>query len=706
MNCVPSRFAWAAASVAAILIALPGGCGAAQADQRGGPIASCKLAPLTVPGYADWPRIKSAIRKDPGTEAKIATMVAGMSLAEKVGQMTQPEIPNITPDEVRQYYIGSVLNGGGSWPGKNKHAAVADWLQLADAFWEASISTSAKVKIPLLWGIDAVHGHGNVYGATLFPHNIGLGAAHDPCLIRRIAAATARQIRVTGQDWTFAPTLAVVRNDRWGRSYEGFSENPGITRAYAGEMIRGLQDTEQRGEPGRRGSGASAANSAQRLGKHGVIATAKHFIGDGGTDEGIDQGVNKSSEAEMINTHGQGYYGALEAGVQTVMASFNSWSNADLGIAEGKVHGSKRLLNDILKQKLGFDGLIVSDWNGIGQVAGCSNFRCAQAINAGIDVFMVPDDWKAFIANIIDLVLKSEVPMSRIDDAVTRILRVKFRAGLFQQAKPSQREFAGESSRLTQRELARQAVQESLVLLKNNNAVLPLARNEKILVVGKSADSLPNQTGGWSLTWQGTGNSNADFPNGDTILAGIRQTAGDANVSFSEAADALNVADYKSVIAVIGETPYAEGQGDIAKQRTLDHAALHPRDLAVLNKVSGKGVPVVTVFVSGRPLYTNKELNRSDAFVAAWLPGTEGAGVADVLFRAADGTINKDFSGKLSYSWPRAACQTPLNVGNAAYDPLFAFGYGLTYTARRTVPQLDETSPTSCGQAAGSAKAR
>lgn len=622
--------------------------------------------------YTDWPSITSAIPKDPVMESQIAQIVAGMTLAQKIGQMTQPEIQNITPAEVTQYYIGSVLNGGGSWPGNNKHAAVTDWVARADAFYDASMATNMAVKIPIIWGTDAVHGHNNVYGATVFPHNIGLGAAHDADLVRRIGIATARAVRATGIDWAFAPTLAVVRDDRWGRSYEGFSEDPAIVNEYAGQIVTGYQ-----------GTFSSEAN---------LLVTAKHFMGDGGTDKGDDQGVTMCSLSDMINIHGQGYYSALAAGAQTVMASYSSWTNASLGINVGKMHGSQYMLTDVLKVKLGFDGFVVSDWNGIAQVPGCTNSSCPQAINAGIDMVMVPTDWKAFIANTIAQVQSGQIPMSRIDDAVTRILRVKMRAGLFSGRKPSQRLEAGNAAALQSRDLAREAVQKSLVLLKNNGNVLPLARGKKILVVGKSADSMPNQTGGWTLTWQGTGNNNADFPNGDTILAGIREAAGAANVTYSSNGRGVQIANFDAIIAVVGETPYAEGNGDIGPTQTLEHSSRYAEDLSVIKVVAGKGKPVITVFLSGRPLYVNNLLNRSDAFVAAWLPGTEGKGVSDVLFRNASGAINKDFTGKLSFSWPKAACQTPVNAGDASYAPLFPLGYGLTYSSTATVPQLDETS--------------
>ncbi|MER5264148.1 exo 1,3/1,4-beta-D-glucan glucohydrolase [Actinosynnema sp. NPDC002837] len=617
-----------------------------------------------LPHLDEWPKVDSRVKSNPSDERRVKKILAGMTLAEKVGQMTQPEIGAITPDEVREYGIGSVLNGGGSWPGRDKHASPQAWLALADAYWDAS--KASRTGIPAIWGIDAVHGNNNVYGATVFPHNIGLGAAHDPCLIRDIGKATAEQLRATGQDWAFAPTLAVPLDDRWGRTYEGFSEDPRITRAYGYEATRGLQ-----------------GNSRSRV---GVLATAKHFIGDGGTTGGKDQGVNPASEAEMINVHGQGYYGALAAGAQTVMVSFNSWTNDELD--EGKLHGSKLAVNDILKGKMGFDGLVVSDWNGIGQVAGCTNSSCPRAINAGIDVVMVPNDWKAFIANTVAQVENGEIPLARIDDAVTRILRVKLRSGVLDGERPSERDHAGSTDALEARKLARESVRKSQVLLKNNNRVLPLSPRAKVLVVGKSADSMQNQTGGWTLTWQGTGNTNADFPNGTTVLGGLKEALGEQNVVFSETGD-VDPAGFDAVIAVLGETPYAEGVGDIGK-RSLEAAKLYPNDLAVLDKVSGKGAPVVTVYLSGRPLHVNKELNRSDAFVASWLPGTEGGGVADLLVRGKH--TYPGFTGELSFSWPRSACQTPLDA-DADGDPLFKPGYGLRSWQTGNLGRLDETSP-------------
>ena len=640
----------------ALLLALTGGAALAQpsADALGA-----------------WPRIRSPIQHDAALESRVAAIVAGMNLAQKVGQMTQPEIQFISPDEVRRYYIGSVLNGGGSWPGKNKHASARNWVQLAQAYHQASMSTDMAVRVPVIWGTDAVHGHGNVFGATLFPHNIGLGATRDHRLVSEIGAATAKAMRATGISWAFAPTLAVVQDQRWGRSYESFSDDPAIVERLGGAFVRGMQGT---------------------LGSDsGALATAKHYLGDGGTQAGRDQGVTRVSAQTLRELHARGYYAALGAGAQTVMASFNSWYDAQRGIDHGKIHGSQLLLTELLKTRMGFDGLVVSDWNGIGQIKGCSNASCAQAINAGIDLVMVPEDWKAFIANTIAQVERGEIPMSRIDDAVSRILRVKLRAGLFEQA-PAQNRLAGLDEALQARELARRAARESLVLLKNNGQVLPLRRGQRVLVVGKAADNMGLQTGGWTLTWQGTGNLNSDFPVSETVLAGLRSALGDAQLVYSADARGVQVKDFDAVIAVIGETPYAEGNGDIPASGTLSHSSRYPEDLAVLKAVAGRGKPVISVLLSGRALHVNDLLNLSDAFVAAWLPGSEGGAIADVLLRSADGRVAHDFRGKLPVPWPRSACQTPLNR-HAGGKPLFALGYGLRYGQHQPIAQLDIRSP-------------
>ncbi len=640
--------------------------------------ASTKAA--APPTLIDWPQIKSAIAKDPAMEARIAKIVAGMSLPQKVGQMTQAEIKFATPADVKKYYLGSVLNGGGSWPQANKHATAADWVALADQYYEASMATDMPTQVPVIWGIDAIHGNSNVYGATLFPHNIGLGAAHNAKLVGKMAAEVGKAVRATGISWVFAPTLAVGRDARWGRAYESFSEDGALVRDYGAAYVTGLQ-----------GNFKHDAN---------VIATAKHFIGDGGTDQGKDRGVNKATFSEMINQHAQGYYGAFGAGAQTVMASYNSWHDLDAKVNYGKMHGSKALLTDALKTKMGFDGFVVSDWDANAEVPGCSNDSCAQAINAGMDMVMVPDNWKSFIANTIAQVQDGQIPMARIDDAVTRILRVKLRAGLFGK-KPSANVFAGKQDAMLARALARQAVRESLVLLKNNSGVLPLSRGKKILVVGKSADNMANQSGGWSITWQGTENKNSDYSTADTLLAGIVEAAGVANVTYSATAAGVDVSQFDVVIAVIGETPYAEGFGDIAASNTLRHSSRHPEDLAVLQAVSGKGKPVVTVMVAGRALYVNDLLNLSDSFVAAWLPGSEGKGVADVLFKNANGKINHSFSGTLSFSWPKLPCLSG-PIASTANERLFSLGYGLKYGVKSTMAKLDVDSTTNACASASS----
>jgi beta-glucosidase len=614
---------------------------------------------LCVAGAALWSA--ASADQDPQIETKVAELLARMTLEQKIGQMVQADIRSITPEDVRQYRLGSVLNGGGAFPGENKHASVADWVALADRFYDASMDTAnGALAIPIMWGTDAVHGHNNVIGATLFPHNIGLGAAHDPALMERIGAATAREVAATGLDWTFAPVVAVVRDDRWGRTYESYSEDPEIVRAYADRIVRGLQ-----GAPG----------SREFLDSSHVLATAKHFIGDGGTADGVDRGDTRSSEADLLRIHGPGYVAAIEAGVQTVMASYNSWNG-------WKVHGQQYLLTDVLKQRMGFDGIVVSDWDGIDEVQGCSKDKCAQAINAGIDMVMVPTEWKNFIANTLEQVRAEKIPIARIDDAVTRILRVKFRAGLFEKGRPSARPLANKRElvgALEHRELARQAVRESLVLLKNERGLLPLSAKSHVLVVGEGADDISRQTGGWTVTWQGTENSSADFPGATSILQGIERTVGKAGGSVISGVGLkpdLQQTRADVAVVVFGETPYAEWFGDL---RSLDYRGDGGAELALLQQLRDASVPSVCVFLTGRPLWIEPELAACDAFVVAWLPGSEGGGIADVLFRKANGKVNYDFVGKLSFSWPRTPSQTALNRNDPNYDPLFPYGFGLRY---------------------------
>jgi beta-glucosidase len=608
----------------------------------------------------NWPAGAGGAEKDPEIERKIAAILSRMDLEHKIGQMVQVSIESCTYDDIKKYHIGSVLNGGGSYPHGNRNALIKDWVAAADSFWRAAMDDSV-VQIPVIWGTDAVHGHNNIKGATIFPHNIGLGAAHDPELMERIGEITAREVAVTGLDWTFAPTVAVVRDDRWGRTYESYSEKPDVVRTYAEKIITGLQGN---------------------LDEEHIIATAKHFLGDGGTTSGTDRGDTRCSERELIARHAQGYLAAIKAGVQTIMVSFSSWNGEAM-------HGHRYLLTTVLKERLGFDGFIISDWNGIGEVSGCSKSDCPAAINAGIDMFMIPfePDWKGFIATVKKQVASGDVPLSRIDDAVTRILRVKFRAGLFDKPQPSKRKLANRNELFgcaEHRSVAREAVRKSLVLLKNNGALLPLSRSSRILVAGKSADCISNQCGGWSVTWQGSGTNNLDFPGATSVIKAVRNVA--SHVKFDATGKTAARGCYDVAIAVIGETPYAEFEGDIKGGLTLEHAKTNPEDIAVIDRIKKARIPVVTIFLSGRPLYVNRELNRSDAFVAAWLPGTEADGITDVLFRNENGGVNHDFSGKLSFSWPKKACQTSLNSDDTPYDPLFPCGFGLTYSDTAAFP--------------------
>lgn len=622
-----------------------------------GSASSGQAANTVVANPAIWPKVTSKVTKNAKMEAEISAMLSGMTLEQKVAQMIQPEIRAFTVEDMRQYGFGSYLNGGGAFPDNNKYSTMADWVALADDMYSASIDKSVDgSSIPTLWGTDAVHGHNNVVNATLFPHNIGLGAMHNPELMTKIGAATAKVVQVTGIDWVFAPTVAVVRDDRWGRTYEGYSEDPAVTKAYARSMVRGMQ-------------GVAGENF---MGDGKVIATAKHFLGDGGTDQGDDQGNTMVSEQELINIHAQGYISAIEEGVQTIMASFNSWNGE-------KMHGNKSLLTDVLKKQMGFDGLVVGDWDGHGQVKGCSNDSCAQAINAGVDIIMVPNDWKPMFENTVAQVRSGEISEIRINDAVTRILRVKMRAGIFDGIKPSDRAFAAEEKYLgsdEHRAIARQAVRESLVLLKNQDELLPLNRNMNVLMAGSGADNIGKQCGGWTLSWQGTGNVNSDFPGATSIYDGVKAVVTSAGGQVTLSENGSYQAKPDVAIVVFGENPYAEGAGDL---EGIEYQLNNKRDINLLRQLKADDIPVVSVFLTGRPLWVNKELNASDAFVVAWLPGSEGAGVSDVLFKKVDGSINNDFKGKLTYSWPKYDNQVVINKGDAEYDPLYAYGYGLTY---------------------------
>lgn len=650
--------------LAAAVITLVGCAGNSASSEPGAAIsAQPKLNPQL------WPEKVSAHLTTQDQDAIIERLLSSLSLEEKVGQMIQGDISTITPEDLRTYPLGSVLAGGNSAPGGNDRASATDWLALADAFYLVSTEKRAgHVPLPLLFGIDAVHGHNNIPGATLFPHNIGLGATRDPELVRRIGEATSREVKVTGLDWSFAPTLAVARDDRWGRTYESYSESPDLVASMAAPIVIGLQ---------------GALGSPQFLGNARTLASIKHFLGDGGTHDGHDQGDTRISEEELIRLHLAGYPPAMAAGALTLMVSFSSWEGQ-------KLSGNKTLLTDILKNRMGWEGLVVSDWNAHSQVAGCTRQKCAAVFNAGIDMVMAADCWKDLYENTVLQARSGEIPQARIDDAVRRILRVKLLSGVLDEPQPSQRALSGHYEELgspAHRALAREAARRSLVLLKNNNALLPLKRNQKILVAGRAADDIGRQAGGWTISWQGTGNTRADFPGATSILDGIRQTVTGSGGQVEFDADGRYSSKPEVAIVVFGEEPYAEYHGDID---TLKYQPGNKRDLALLKRLRADGIPVISVFLSGRPLWVNAELNVSQAFVAAWLPGSEGAAIADVIFRNASGGINFDFSGKLSFSWPRAPMQTPLNVGDDSYDPLFPFGYGLSYASPGTVGPLSE----------------
>jgi beta-glucosidase len=621
--------------------------------------------------HADqWPKGQSPLRPDPVIESRVRDLLAKMSVEDKVGQLIQADIKYVTPDDVRTYRLGSVLAGGNSKPPGQPYPVASQWQALADAVYRASMDTSqGRPAIPVLFGIDAVHGHNNLVGSTLFPQNSALGATRDPQLIRDIGEVTARELRASGISWTFAPTLTVPQDGRWGRSYEGYSQNPALVAQYAAAVVGGLE-----GKPG----------THQFLDNEHVIATAKHFLGDGGTRDGKDQGDAQISEAALRDIHAAGYPPAIKAGVQVVMVSFSSWNGV-------KMAGNKALITGVLKERMGFDGIVLGDWNAHGQVPGCTNEDCAAAYNAGLDMLEAPDSWKGLYTNTLAEVKAGTIPMSRLDDAVTRILRVKMRLGMFEAGLPSANALAIRSAEVvgsaSHREVARRAVRESLVLLKNNQGVLPIDPRKRILVAGDGADNISKQNGGWTLTWQGTGQTNANFPGATSIWAGLQAQAKAAGGSAELSVDG----DYKQkpdvAIVVFGEDPYAEFQGDRAN---LAYRPGNDHDLDLLRKLRGQGIPVVAVFLTGRPLWMNREINAADAFVVAWLPGSEGAGIADVLLRTSDGQVAHDFHGKLAYAWPRSAVQIPVAAIAHGESPQFPYGFGLTYAKAAKTGTLPE----------------
>lgn len=627
---------------------------------------NAQTASQNVANPANWPQAKSQGLIDPKTEANISALLAKMTIEEKVGQMIQADTSSIKPEDLVKYPLGSILAGGSSPPiGAPDRSPAGPWLATVRAFNSVAMQERpGHVPIPIMFGIDAVHGNNNIVGATLFPHNIALGTARAPDLVRRIGAATAMEITAAGIDWAFAPTLAVAQNDRWGRTYESYSEDPALVRSYADAMIVGLQ-----GEPGK---------GTIQTGK--VSASAKHLLGDGGTTNGVDQGNTEVSEKELIDIHSAGYPPAINAGTRTIMASFNSWNGV-------KMHGNKSLLTDVLKGRMGFDGFIVGDWNGHAQVPGCTATDCPATFNAGLDMAMAPDSWKDLFDTTVRQVRDGTIPIARIDDAVRRILRVKFKSGLFNPARPyeSMTNLIGSTDH---RALAREAVRKSLVLLKNDG-VLPIKASANVLVAGSAADNISQQSGGWTLSWQGDGNINADFPNAQSIYSGIAEVMKAGGGSATLSTDGSYTRKPDLAIVVFGETPYAEGSGDL---RSLEFSPGDNHNLELLKKLRASGIPVVSVFLSGRPMWVNREINQSDAFVAAWLPGSEGGGIADILIGNAQGKPRNDFTGRLSFSWPKTAAQFTLNKGDPNYDPLFPLDYGLSYSKPGKVGQLGEVA--------------
>ncbi|WP_433795397.1 glycoside hydrolase family 3 protein [Actinoplanes sp. CA-252034] len=619
-----------------------------------GAVAALTVAVVPV-SAATSPAVVYRDAREP-VERRVADLLSRMTLDDKIGQMTQAERARVTDDPglVTQWRLGSVLSGGGSAPTPNTPES---WTALVNRLQEAALAT--PLKIPLLYGVDAVHGHGNVPGATVFPHNIGLGATRDAGLVEKVYAATAREMRATGIPWDFAPCVCVTRDERWGRSYESFGEDPALVTLLGGSAVDGLQ-------------------------RNGVVATVKHFAGDGDTEPGtgdsdyaVDQGVTVTSRADFERIDLAPYAAAVARGVHTVMPSFSSvdWTEDGAGNPV-KMHADRELLTGTLKERLGFAGFVISDWEAVHQLPSASGGaeptadQVRAGVEAGVDMFMEPNTAALFQERLRAEVLAGRVPMSRIDDAVTRILRVKFELGLFESPYAT----AGPIGTPAHRELAREAVAASQVLLQNTGNLLPLSPDARIYVAGRSADDIGMQSGGWTVDWQGR---DGDVIPGTTILDGIRSAA--AEVTFSADASApIGTSDVG--VVVVGETPYAEGFGDVgsapwshgtAGQREPKSLTLQPADRAVVDKVCGAVDRCVVLIVSGRPQVITDQLAGIDAMVASWLPGSEGAGVADVLFGA------KPFTGRLPVSWPRSAGQVPVNVGDDDYRPLYPYGWGL-----------------------------
>ena len=611
-----------------------------------------------VSAQVDWSNPNAC--KLPNQSDLTNRILNNMTLEQKVGHVIMPEINSVTPEEVKKYQFGTILNGGGGFPNQNKNSSVQDWKNLSKSYYEASPIIDG-VRVPILWGTDAVHGHNNVIGATIFPHNIGLGATRNELLVRKIGNAVAKEVASTGIIWTFAPTVAVPKNDLWGRTYEGFSENTDLVSSLGKSFIIGLQ-----------------GESESFLDEDHILATVKHFVGDGGTNNGIDQGNTIIDEFLLKEVHAKPYYDAINECALSIMASFNSWNGK-------KMHGNKYLLTEVLKSQMGFNGFIVGDWNGHGQIPGCEDNNCPDALISGVDIYMVPTEWESLYFNTLEQVRNGVIPIERLNDAVQRILIVKEHLGLFNQRVPHSynKNFLGSKDHIA---LAREAVRESIVLLKNHNNNLPMNPNKKYLIVGEMSQQIENQMGGWTITWQGkswegVNLSNEDFPNTQSIFDSLSnfiiQNGG--SVEYSKDGSYKNKPD--TVIFVYGETPYAEGEGDIVN---LNFSKNNRNLLRKMRMFQKNNISVVSLFISGRPLIVDNEIKYSDSFVSIWLPGTAVEGINDVIFSNKDGSINYDFKGKLSFSWPSKTSNNPLNENDEDYLPLYKYGYGLTYK------QLDE----------------
>lgn len=595
------------------------------------------------------------VYKDPSApvETRVKDLLSRMTLLEKIGQMTQIERSVATAPAIRDRFIGSVLSGGGSKPFEN--AKSADWADMIDGLQKAALET--RLGIPIFYGVDAVHGNNNVYGTTIFPHNVGLGAIRDADLIRKIGEVTAIEVRASGAHYAFAPCVAVSRDPRWGRSYESYSEDTEVVRKMT-SLVSGLQGQPPEGHP---------KGYPFLAGRKNVLASAKHFVGDGGTETGINEGNTITSYEDLEKIHMAPYLDCLAQGVCSVMASYSAWNGS-------RLHTDHFLLTEVLKNKLGFMGFIISDWEALDRlyVPHGSNYRQSilSTVNAGIDMVMVPFRYELFLDEFLSLVESGEIPMTRIDDAVERILRVKFVAGLFEHplTDSSLQDLVGCKAH---RELAREAVRRSLVLLKNGKdpkkPLLPLDKKAKrILVAGTHADNLGYQCGGWTITWEGT---SGRITEGTTILDAVKEVVEDkAEVTYelNPSPETFSSQDFSFAIVVVGEGPYVETGGDNLELKI-------PFDGAELVSLVADRVPTLMILVTGRPLVLEPQLlEKIDGLVVAWLPGSEGRGITDVIFG------DHAFEGRLPMTWFRSVDQLPMHAPENSSDPLFPFGFGLT----------------------------